>query len=779
MPAKVGQAYIEFKANIAGFKKALDEAGVQTERFRRKVNAEVGEAKGSMALLGDEIGVKLPRHLRTFVAGLPGVATALSSAFSVVAVIGLGKVAYETGKHIIEYFQKVDEAAKKSAEQWSQLHESMEVNNAELTLANIKLENQIAKFEHKPENKLAEAIAESNAETVKLNKSLVDSIDHAKELLEQQKVGFLQAMWSGQGGPQYETTMLEQHRLHIGEAKTMQDKLNESVSFHNSLISRRNELDAIQYFKPTYTDASGRQQKVSEGLWGAHNLSPDVNAVRSMLIESSDEKDFIQASITNSTDRGTLAHLQGSRDQKAEADKAAEARLKTFEEDAERQKYLYGMDAAAEAAFWNSKLSNFREGSEAYRQAFSKFTSAMGQLHTTFQAEWRKLKPLESEPADKGDNSHGLEEMAAAQAKWRESWASGAAAEGEARDQFALTTGAISEHEFALHRAAEHAEEYRIKLMALHDELDRIKATDPLAGTAGADVGVQAKTLGVQTQIDQLQIKSRISQFEDTQKILGTSWKGMIDSVFDEIERRSKQSGQEMSHIGSEFIDGSNTQMAHMMTGGKTNWKGLFQSTSESLAKTTLQKGEGVLMKGLGFGKHDGSSESSALWVRMSGTSDLLSGSDISSLFGSKKPNIVGPNGESALSSSLMSQGAGGLIGMLNDSDWASGLFGGKLFGSGSLFGGHFAPGGNVAGGVPIEVGELGPEVFVPPSGGGSIVRHSEAYLGSSPTIHIDARGTDPALTRANVERGMQQTHMRAVADAQRLSAERSRRVPQ
>ena len=99
------------------------------------------------------------------------------------------------------------------------------------------------------------------------------------------------------------------------------------------------------------------------------------------------------------------------------------------------------------------------------------------------------------------------------------------------------------------------------------------------------------------------------------------------------------------------------------------------------------------------------------------------------------------------------------------------------MFGSGSCFGGHFASGGDVPGGVAIDVGELGPERFVTP-GPGKIIPNSQ-YSSGSTRLYIDARGTDPALTRANVERGMRQTHMRAVADAQRISAERSRRVPQ
>jgi len=58
-----------------------------------------------------------------------------------------------------------------------------------------------------------------------------------------------------------------------------------------------------------------------------------------------------------------------------------------------------------------------------------------------------------------------------------------------------------------------------------------------------------------------------------------------------------------------------------------------------------------------------------------------------------------------------------GLLGMLNDSNWASSLFGGYLFSSGGIFSGlrGFASGGDVYGGAAIEVGENGPEIRTPP----------------------------------------------------------------
>lgn len=50
---------------------------------------ELREAKGEARLLGEAIGVRLPRHVSTFLAELPGVSNLLSSAFSATAIVYL------------------------------------------------------------------------------------------------------------------------------------------------------------------------------------------------------------------------------------------------------------------------------------------------------------------------------------------------------------------------------------------------------------------------------------------------------------------------------------------------------------------------------------------------------------------------------------------------------------------------------------------------------------------------------------------------------------------
>jgi hypothetical protein len=66
---------------------AADEFGDAGEDAGKRTAASMREARGEVTLLGEAIGVHLPRHVRTFIAYLPGVGEAMSAAFSATAIL--------------------------------------------------------------------------------------------------------------------------------------------------------------------------------------------------------------------------------------------------------------------------------------------------------------------------------------------------------------------------------------------------------------------------------------------------------------------------------------------------------------------------------------------------------------------------------------------------------------------------------------------------------------------------------------------------------------------
>jgi hypothetical protein len=100
---------------------AFQEAGAQASFSMR-------EATGSVGLLGEATGVQLPRHVRRFLAELPGVGAALESAFSAVAVYFLIEALIQGAEKLTEFISETfifTEAMKKSDEITAKMNEDL------------------------------------------------------------------------------------------------------------------------------------------------------------------------------------------------------------------------------------------------------------------------------------------------------------------------------------------------------------------------------------------------------------------------------------------------------------------------------------------------------------------------------------------------------------------------------------------------------------------------------------------------------------------------------
>jgi hypothetical protein len=97
---------------------SMTAAGASSEASSEKIVESMGqsrrataEARGEAALLGEAFGIHLPRHVRSFVAELPGIGTALSAAFSVTAVLFLIEALANGVEKIQEWAQHAHQVA--------------------------------------------------------------------------------------------------------------------------------------------------------------------------------------------------------------------------------------------------------------------------------------------------------------------------------------------------------------------------------------------------------------------------------------------------------------------------------------------------------------------------------------------------------------------------------------------------------------------------------------------------------------------------------------------
>src|SRR5664280_110979 len=176
---------IDLDARLTKLEAGLQGATTATRTASRQIQSEMRESRAAIALLGNEVGVVLPRHLRNFVAELPGVSAAMSAAFSTVAVVGLGVVAFEAGKKVYDFFKKGADAAEKLREVWGSLHDHAVLSNDELSVTNDKLEIQIAKLQGvKRPSALRLELDEARVAADKLAKSAQEAAKQIRGALE-------------------------------------------------------------------------------------------------------------------------------------------------------------------------------------------------------------------------------------------------------------------------------------------------------------------------------------------------------------------------------------------------------------------------------------------------------------------------------------------------------------------------------------------------------------------------------------------------------------------
>jgi hypothetical protein len=159
-------------------------AGTEMGEAARLTAREMREAKGEIALLGEEIGIRVPRHLRTFVAELPGVGEALNAAFSATAVLLLIQLLAEGVTKLTDWVSST-----------LIFTEEMKKSNAEIAAMNVQLVAQKDAFDKAKAavddfGKTGIELADEKVE--KLTSSLADQqhqLDEAKSTIAAYKLG--------------------------------------------------------------------------------------------------------------------------------------------------------------------------------------------------------------------------------------------------------------------------------------------------------------------------------------------------------------------------------------------------------------------------------------------------------------------------------------------------------------------------------------------------------------------------------------------------------------
>jgi hypothetical protein len=140
------------------------------------------------------------RAAERFIGMLPGVGSLLVSAFPVVGLTALSGVIFEGIERFQKLREKLDEikhSAENTSRDFEKLSSAIRVSNEQLQVANDKLDNEIAKLEHRPQNTLKLALDETILSSNELGRSLARTNEEINELLKKREVGAIGGFFTG------------------------------------------------------------------------------------------------------------------------------------------------------------------------------------------------------------------------------------------------------------------------------------------------------------------------------------------------------------------------------------------------------------------------------------------------------------------------------------------------------------------------------------------------------------------------------------------------------
>jgi hypothetical protein len=188
----VGTLTVDLVANTASFSGDLGKAAQSAEDFGKDASAageqvdfSMREARGSMMLLGEEVGVHIPRHLQALIAEIPGVGVAFAEMLPIVGVVAAIAI-------IVKLIEKSDEAQHKMDESWAAIGRSGEEAMDALRIKTLQVQEATQKLAGDSLGALKTAIQIINLEKLDaIDKEFQKLGTEADKTFEGMKVGWM------------------------------------------------------------------------------------------------------------------------------------------------------------------------------------------------------------------------------------------------------------------------------------------------------------------------------------------------------------------------------------------------------------------------------------------------------------------------------------------------------------------------------------------------------------------------------------------------------------
>jgi hypothetical protein len=525
----------------------------------KMTRSEINESKGSIAMLGEMLGVHIPRHARGLIASLDMIGPALNTAFNAVAVVAIGMAFVEAGKKLYEFFEKAHEAEEKAKSDNDEFAQSLNKSNLELAVQVDKVEKHIAQLERKPYNGLKASLDEAALSAFNLAQKLDTAIQKERALLQGQDNGWLGKAWGTEGtGPaqdklnayntgqndidiDYQNQLDQAKRLGATkeqidalELRYLQAKAAFTVSTYNII---RDELK----LRKEYAKLS------SEGAVSKGSNSPEMlrwDKLNTMFGGQADQSKIIPAMQNMMGNLGMTGHGQQS-----EADLHSGKVTEGNDEEANRMAGLTKEAQRKAVAILKADMTErFKEIYKDLQEQLEK-TKAEGRTLLTPDETWNSLQEADGK-SEKQQKDTAENQKRAATETYKAALAAIEADEKLVEEQLKL---AVQNGHLTKEQAA-------AKLKDVHDSAwDKKQEAFGTAQNNGMGASLaDATSRQGQRNTEQLQDKNATDPFA------------------------------QLRTIQDQFLTGLNSNITNLLTGEKTNWASFLKQLSSSLISKGL-----------------------------------------------------------------------------------------------------------------------------------------------------------------------------------------------
>lgn len=721
------------------------------------------------------------RSVERFLTTIPGVGAAMQNLFPLIGGIAFLGIITKIGTELFDTEQKGKHAGEEMSRAFGEMNAKLELSNDELALQNAKLEDVIGKLSGRPTDGLATGLLEAAVAADKFQEALAADVKTLKALLQESNVSVMEGMLSGTANTvgsnkeidarakqvEHESLMVKA-AYNQAQVDAKGDRAKEEAAT-KAYYGRLDQIaaEAARNMRQRATEIAVAQKTTTytdQALVGNSGVKVDATAQRSSFEDAAVVFDNIQRRSqlagNNFIDQKKKGALEGQKALAEDSSKADEKRLKQMEASLKEMQLLGNDSAKAEFDYWTERIGKFVVGSQQYDAIVSK-QAALAERGRTVAAEKiaKEKSSRRGSDSDEGDRSiydYGKDVTKAAQGQVkaqneRTDMANELAAVNQ-RNAASLEELSISEAiGQSISRIAGFTELAAVHTRAYGAEIDRLNVkAQQIANDSSLTDAEKEKQLG-QVGIQSANLRtSRAHQIVqdryETTSPASSAGVGAKDAL-DEFVDSTRDAARMMKQIVDSALSGVNKTLVDDMTGQRKRgeWTSVGRGLATDISGGALRKGEGAVLGafGLGSGKPDGSA-GNPLHVIMA------------NLPGVSMPSIV----SSATSSSMSSGPSIKSIGQM--------LFG-MLPG--------FASGGAISADTMAVIGEKGPELFMPNSGGTIVPNNrlrASAGSGTPSEVHIhqDLRGaSDRTMLRAAAKQGAMEGHATMAPHVARMAA--------